>query len=56
MTSASVRPASITDVESIVEVRLGALTEEEIFGFTAQEYAIFCSTEKLKKCGIAKIG
>lgn len=44
-----IRPATIHDISSIVNVRLGALTDEEIAGFTASEYAIYSSVEKLRK-------
>ena len=44
-----IRPATIKDVLSIVNVRLGALTTKEISGFTASEYALYSSTKKLYK-------
>lgn len=34
MTSLVIRPASVSDIPSIVEIRLGAVTEEEISGFS----------------------
>ena len=44
-----IRAATVNDVSSIVKVRLGTLTEEEISGFSAKEFAITSSTEKLQK-------
>jgi GNAT superfamily N-acetyltransferase len=41
--------ASIRDVSSIVEVRLKALTEEEISGFSVPEDNLYSSIEKLRK-------
>ena len=49
MTSLMIRAAKVKDVSSIVRVRLGALTEEEIRGFSAPEFWIFSSTEELRK-------
>jgi len=49
MSSLLIRPASIRDVQSIVRVRLGALTEAEVAGFTAPEYNPYLSTEGLMK-------
>ncbi len=41
-----IRPATIKDVLSIVNVRLGALTTKEVSGFTASEYALYSSIKK----------
>jgi ribosomal protein S18 acetylase RimI-like enzyme len=49
MSSLVIRPALITDVSSIVEVRVGAFTEEEVSGFIAPEESLYASTEKLRK-------
>ena len=49
MTTFVIRPASIRDVSSIVEVRIGALTEEEISGFSVPENNLYSSIEKLRK-------
>ena len=49
MTSLVIRAETVKDVSSIVRIRLGALTEEEIRGFSAPEFWIFSSTEELRK-------
>jgi len=49
MVSITIRPAKVEDISSIVEVRLGALTEDEIRGYSAPEFAIYSSIEKLRK-------
>jgi ribosomal protein S18 acetylase RimI-like enzyme len=49
MSSLKIRPASIADVTSIIEVRLGALTEEEMVGFTVPNANLYWSDEKLKE-------
>jgi ribosomal protein S18 acetylase RimI-like enzyme len=50
MTSLVIRAASVKDVSSIVEIRLAALTEEEIRGFSAPEFTTtYTSTEELRK-------
>jgi len=49
MASLIIRPADFEDIRSIVEVRLAALTEDEIRGYSAPEYAIYSSIEKLRK-------
>jgi ribosomal protein S18 acetylase RimI-like enzyme len=49
MASFTIRPANVEDIESIVEVRFAALTEDEIRGFSAPEFAIYSSVEKLRK-------
>ena len=49
MSSLVIRPASNTDVPSIVEVRLGALTEEEVSGFIVPGESLYASFEKLRK-------
>ena len=47
MPSLLVRPALITDIPSIAEVRSGALTDEEISGFSVPGSSLYCSIEKL---------
>ena len=49
MTSLVIRAAAVKDVSTIVRIRLGALTEEEIRGFSAPEFWIFSSTKELLK-------
>jgi len=49
MSSIVIRPASIEDVSSIVEVRLGAFTEEEAAGFTIPGESPYVSIERLQK-------
>jgi len=49
MTSLVIRAASVKDVPSIVRIRLAALAEEEIRGFSAPEFATYSSTEELRK-------
>jgi ribosomal protein S18 acetylase RimI-like enzyme len=49
MTSLVIRPASVRDVPSIVEVRLGALTENEISGFSVPGDRPYSSIESLLK-------
>ena len=49
MSSLAIRPASIEDVNSIVKVRLGALTKEELVGFTIPDANLYWSIEKLKE-------
>jgi ribosomal protein S18 acetylase RimI-like enzyme len=44
-----IRSALITDVSSIVEVRVGAFTEEEVSGFIVPGESLYASTEKLRK-------
>jgi GNAT superfamily N-acetyltransferase len=44
-----IRPALITDVSSIVKVRMGAFTKEEVSGFIVPEESIYSSIEKLRK-------
>ena len=48
MTPLIIRPAAVEDVSSIVGVRLGAITEQEIKGFSAPEFALYSSIEKLQ--------
>jgi ribosomal protein S18 acetylase RimI-like enzyme len=48
MTPMIIRPAAVEDVSSIVRVRLGAITEQEIKGFLAPEFALYSSIEKLR--------
>ena len=47
MTALKIRPATISDVSSIVEVRLGALTDDEISGFSVPGDNLYSSVEKL---------
>jgi ribosomal protein S18 acetylase RimI-like enzyme len=49
MSSLVIRPALITDVSSIVEVRVGAFTEEDVSGFIVPGESLYASTEKLRK-------
>jgi len=49
MASLIIRPADFEDIRFIVEVRLASLTEDEIRGYSAPEYAIYSSIEKLRK-------
>ena len=49
MTSLVIRPASVRDVPSIVEVRLGAFTEDEISGFSVPGDNPYLSVESLLK-------
>lgn len=51
MNSLAIRAASVRDVPFIVEIRLGALTEEENRGFFSPEFAIIFSTEKMREVG-----
>jgi ribosomal protein S18 acetylase RimI-like enzyme len=44
----SIRPARVDDIPYIVEVRLAALTQNEIRGFSAAEFAVYSSVEKLR--------
>lgn len=47
MPSLVIRPASITDIPSIVEIRLGAMTDQEIYGFSVPGDNLYSSKEKL---------
>ena len=47
MSSLVIRPASIADINSIVNIRLSALTEEELVGFTVPDPNQYWSNEKL---------
>ena len=49
MSALVIRPASITDVTAIVEVRLGAFTEEEVSGFIVPGESLYASIERLRK-------
>ena len=49
MTSLVIRAATVKDVSSIVSIRLTALTEEELSGFSASEFATYSSTEELQR-------
>jgi len=49
MTSLVIRAAAVKDISSIVKTRLAALTDGEIRGFSAPEFATYSSTEKLRK-------
>ena len=48
MPSLVIHPASIKDVLSIVKVRLGAFTEEEVYGFIVPGESLYTSIEKLR--------
>jgi GNAT superfamily N-acetyltransferase len=49
MRSLVIRPASTGDIASIVAVRVGALTKEDMSGFSIPEDNLYSSTEKLRK-------
>ena len=49
MSSLTIRPASIGDHKSIVKIRLDALTEEELVGFSIPDANLYWSNEKLKE-------
>ena len=49
MNSFVIRPASIKDISSIVKVRLEAVTEEELVGFTTPGTSLYSSVEKLRE-------
>jgi ribosomal protein S18 acetylase RimI-like enzyme len=49
MSSLVIRPASIADTSSIVKVRRGAFTEQEISGFIVPRESPYASIEKLRK-------
>jgi ribosomal protein S18 acetylase RimI-like enzyme len=49
MTPLIIRAARVEDIPSIVTVRLEALTEDEISGFSAPEFAIYSSIKELRK-------
>jgi GNAT superfamily N-acetyltransferase len=49
MPSLVIRDATIKDISSIVKIRLETLTEKEIDGFSAPEFATYSSTEELRK-------
>jgi GNAT superfamily N-acetyltransferase len=49
MSTLVIRPASITDVSSIVKVRLGAFTEEEVSGFIIPGKSLYKSVERLRR-------
>ena len=49
MKSLVIRGATVKDILSIVRVRLAALTEEELRGFSTQDWVLFDSTEKLQQ-------
>ena len=48
MSSLVIRPASIIDVISIVELRVGALTEDELIGFVVPGESLYSSVKKLR--------
>jgi ribosomal protein S18 acetylase RimI-like enzyme len=48
MPSLVIRPASIIDVPSIVEIRVGALTEDELSGFVVHGESLYSSVKKLR--------
>ncbi len=49
MLSLKIRPATINDVLSIVEIRLGAVTVEDISEFGVPENNFYTSIDKLKE-------
>jgi GNAT superfamily N-acetyltransferase len=49
MLSLKIRPATVNDVPSIVEIRLGALTEKEISGFSVPGDNPYSSIKSLRK-------
>jgi ribosomal protein S18 acetylase RimI-like enzyme len=49
MYSLIVRPASISDVSSIIKIRLEALTEEELDGFTVPNANLYWTNEKINE-------
>lgn len=49
MTSLVIRVVTMDDIPSIVKIRIGAITAEELRGFAASEFSIYSSTEKLTK-------
>ncbi len=49
MISLKIRPATINDISSIVGVRLGALADEEIAGFSVPGDNLYSSVEKLRE-------
>jgi ribosomal protein S18 acetylase RimI-like enzyme len=49
MSSLIIRPASINDISSIVEVRLAAFTEEEVSGFIVPGESLYTSIRRLRK-------
>ena len=48
MSSLVVRSASIIDVKSIVKIRVGALTDDELSGFIVPGECLYSSIEKLR--------
>jgi len=48
MAPCSVRQASILDISSIVQIRLGALTAQEVSGFTVPGDNPYASVEQLQ--------
>ena len=49
MLSLKIRPATITDALSVVKIRVGALTEEEVSGFVVPGDNLYSSVDKLRK-------
>jgi ribosomal protein S18 acetylase RimI-like enzyme len=49
MRTSKIRPATISDISSIVEIRLGAVTEEEISEFGVPEDNLYTSIIKLRE-------
>ena len=49
MASIIIRKATVKDIPSIVSVRLGTLTEEELHGFSAPEFAYTSSMKEMEK-------
>jgi len=48
MSTLVIRPASITDISSIVEIRLVAFTDEEVDGFIVPQKSVYTSVERLR--------
>ena len=48
MKSINIRPSAVEDISSIVRVRLRAITEQEIKGFSVPEFACYSSIEILR--------
>jgi ribosomal protein S18 acetylase RimI-like enzyme len=49
MLSLNIRPASINDIPSIVDIRVRTLSEEDIAGFVVPDDNLYSSSEKLRK-------
>lgn len=49
MLASKIRPATISDVPSIVEIRLGAVTDEDVSEFGVPEDSLYSSITKLRE-------